>query len=369
MVGILSAFRRSRGNRRRDTRTLKEQFTALLGADDAALQQAREEFGEDVVVVPRLVLPRVFAFVAMALCVALLGGFVMSLDNYNLRTRQFHLCDVEVVGNHRLAPDEVIAASGIAIGHDLFGIDKGQVRRRLEALPWVRQARVRTKLPATLVLEVEEYVPVVLVAGGELFLADDACHLIARPKRGAHLTLPNVTGIAIADLQRDPPNAASLLARRRLRRAIDLVGAWPHSDRFALGEVNWDAVRGFTLMAASDGAELRIGHATGAALQRRFEQIDALLRDVEKRALRLRYALLDDQQRPGNAIIQTTTEKQWTHFPRLRRQVRPAGPSRALVPQGRSKVSPDADKQQDRNSAERARQQRARSKASKPGGR
>ena len=277
---------------------------------------------------------RVLSWLGMALCVGLTASLVMSLDNYKVRTRQFQVRDFEVVGNHRLSADQVISAAGATVGNDLFKIELSKVRERLEAMPWVRQARARKQLPGRLVLEVEEYVPVVLVAGGEMMLADDTCHLIAPPERGAHYKLPVVTGISIEDLRRDPPNAATLLAQRRLRRAIEMIGAWPHSERFALGEVNWDPVRGITLLSADDGAEIRLGHAKDDALQRRFEQIDALLGDLERRGEQLRYALMDDEGRPGRAVVQTVTAAQAAARPQQNSTTKAAGPRTAKVPQG-----------------------------------
>ena len=328
MVGILAAARRSRSNRRRDPRSLRERVTGFLTTGP---KRTADDPDADVVAPPQLSVPRVLAWLGMALCLALLGTLVMSLDNYTVRTRQFQVRDFQVIGNHHLDAETVIAAAGVTEGNDLFKVDLAAIRARLEALPWVRQAKADKQLPGRLVLTVEEYVPVVLVAGGELVLADDSCHLIDRPDAGAHDKLPVVTGISIADLRRDPPNAATLLARRRLRRAIALVGAWPHEERFTLGEVNWDAVRGLTLLSADDGAEIRIGHARDEELDRRFRQIDALLADLERRGQRLRYALMDDPAHPGRAVVRSEDVGKWRPLHRAARKA--AGPARPRAPQ------------------------------------
>lgn len=344
MVNILAAIGRSRSNRKRDERPLSDRFSWSLRSPDVSA----DELDDGVVVAPRMLVGRILSWVGMALCVALFASIAVSYKNYSIRTRQFQVNDFEVVGNHRLSAEAVIDASGVRNGNGLFRIDLAEIRGKLEQLPWVRQAKAQKRLPATLVLEVEEYVPVVLVANNEMMLADDACHLIARPERGGHASLPVVTGIEIDHLQRDPPNAATLLAQARLRRAIDIVGAWPHSERFALGEVNWDPVRGITLLSADDGAEIRVGHATGEELQRRFRQIDALLADVQRRGKRLRYALLDDATRPGQAVVRATDPSRWSRFlgspPRATRKAapkaaqdtahKPAGPRARQAPQG-----------------------------------
>jgi cell division protein FtsQ len=348
MVDILATVRRPRSNRRRPERNVTDRFARFWRRDDAEKQPTEDD--DRGVVPPRLVLARVFAWLGMVLCVALLATLVMSLNTYSTRTRQFQVREFKVIGNHRLDANEVIAATGVTTGNGLFKIDVAAIRQRLEELPWVRQAWVHKQLPARLVLQVEEYVPVVLLADGGMLLVDDSCHLIGRPRPGSHQKLPVVTGISLEDLQREPPNASTLLARRRLRRAIGLIGSWPHSDRFALGEVNWNPVRGITLLSAVDGAEIRVGHASAEDLRRRFSQIDALLAEVERRGRRLRYALLDDPTRPGQAVIRTADPRRWNRFPQLRGETKPAGPSSLKAPQAAGPgTAPELDLREDQN--------------------
>ncbi|GEM_PF-3081372 len=336
---MLTAISRSRAanRRRRDKASVTDRVKAWWTYETS--EDPVDENDPDLVAAPKLVVPRILSWVGAVLCAGLLACVVMSLDGYNVRTRQFQVREFDVIGNHRLASNAVISASGTRIGDGLLGLETQNIRTRLEALPWVRHARVHLQMPARLILEVEEYVPVAIIADGELNLVDEEGHLITKPALGQLAELPVLTGIKLEDLRRDPPDAQTLLAQRRLDRLLALVGAWPHSDYFQLGEVNWDAARGITLLSADDGAEVRIGHATGTALESRFRQIKTLLVDLKRRGRRLRYALLDDGMRPDRAVISATAPNEWATLPPFSKTVRPAGPRAPKAPTGKAKPS------------------------------
>ena len=59
----------------------------------------------------------------------------------------------------------------VGIGAPLLRVDKGAVRARIEALPWVEKADVETKLPGTLRITVHERVPVAYVRRDDTHVA------------------------------------------------------------------------------------------------------------------------------------------------------------------------------------------------------
>lgn len=76
------------------------------------------------------------------------------------------LAEVQVAGTERLEPDEVREASGLTLGTSTLRLQLGQVGPRLEgALPLVRTAEARRLDPLTVVLEVTEREPALVVEG------------------------------------------------------------------------------------------------------------------------------------------------------------------------------------------------------------
>ncbi len=367
MIAILATSRRPANRKRRPREPLGARFSRIWQAATPSAPSHDPE--SDEIPAPRVMGARILAGLAAVICVGLLASLVGSLDQYRLRTRQFQVRDFEVRGNHRLTDAEIVDATGVRSGNGLLRLEPAAIRGRLEELAWIRRARGPKELPARLVVEVEEFVPVAVVVDRDLVLVDDAGHLIAEATRGRHDELPYLTGLHIADLRREPPDTATLLARRRLKRLLALVGSWDRSDLFALGEINWDAARGITLVSATDGAEIRIGHTGSGDIERRFAQIRRLLTAVNDRKERLRYALLDDDVQPNRGVVRTADKGEWAGLPPLSRAPqRPAGPAERRPPAASPGDDEGGDRTKNASNKRRRRARRARPNATEHGG-
>jgi cell division protein FtsQ len=67
---------------------------------------------------------------------------------------------ITVHGNARVSAEQVRAAAAIAPGAPLLFLDTGAVARRIEKIPGVARAHVRTDLPSTVVVDVTERSPI-----------------------------------------------------------------------------------------------------------------------------------------------------------------------------------------------------------------
>lgn len=65
-------------------------------------------------------------------------------------------------GAVRTSRAEILEACAISPGGPILELDVHAARERLEALPWVRQASVRRRLPDTLVVDVQEHAPLAI---------------------------------------------------------------------------------------------------------------------------------------------------------------------------------------------------------------
>lgn len=76
----------------------------------------------------------------------------------------FEASTIRVEGSSR--PDQqIIEAAGIQLGMNVYHLDADAAARLLMTDPWIRSASVRRQLPTTIVIEVSERSPVIVVAG------------------------------------------------------------------------------------------------------------------------------------------------------------------------------------------------------------
>ena len=82
------------------------------------------------------------------------------------RSPMFSISRFDIRGNSRVTTDQVIAASALAKGDPLVGVDGGAVEDRLRALHWVARARVVRRWPQTIEITIVERTPVARVLAG-----------------------------------------------------------------------------------------------------------------------------------------------------------------------------------------------------------
>jgi cell division protein FtsQ len=138
--------------------------------------------------------------------------------------RLFRIETVQVSGNRTLSSADVLAAAGLRTGESLLGLDLAAARARLAAHPRVRDASLRRRLPGTVVVEVAERVPCVIVRADRDYLADAEGAILASAGTGALADLPVLTGIEAAAGALTARGAADLTAGIELVAAIRLVG-------------------------------------------------------------------------------------------------------------------------------------------------
>jgi cell division protein FtsQ len=93
----------------------------------------------------------------------------------------FRVADILVVGRQETDREDLLGIIGLSRGDSIFDFDPQAVKARIEALPWVRRARVERMLPATVFVEIEERHPLALWQNkGRFALIDHGGEVILR---------------------------------------------------------------------------------------------------------------------------------------------------------------------------------------------
>ncbi len=131
----------------------------------------------------------------------------------------FYVYGAEVQGNTVVTADEVYAASELE-GMSIFWVNPNEVTARVEALPNVKSARVRLRLPARVVITIEERTPELVWQTGDARWWIDAEGIVVPPRAD----LPDALTIIDTDAQPVSPgqqiDPSILAAARSLRRLL-----------------------------------------------------------------------------------------------------------------------------------------------------
>lgn len=173
----------------------------------------------------------------------------------------FQLREIRVAGDTRGEREELLARLDVRIGDNLLMMSKQDVRRRVEAHPWVRRARVGKHLPDVLSIEIEERTPVALLSNARestLYgLDEEGCVLPQLPRTElAEKGFLVVTGVPPAisfpgNLIEFPTPEPVMVAVRAVRESRWLAGA--------VAEIHWDPEKGYLLYPRRGISQLILG--------------------------------------------------------------------------------------------------------------
>lgn len=222
---------------------------------------------------------------------------------YLYACERFQLGALEVRGLHRLGGGEVLAATGLAEGDNIFCVDLDTLAARVDTMVWVRHARVGRRPPDRLLVTVEERRRVAwLELAGTLYGVDvDGVLLPARrlaQEEFADLDLPVLRLPALAasaDGDSDSLGPGSTLADSGL---VELLNWWLAARQAkpeacaSISEIEPLSDGGVRLFLVADGLEVRMPMAEAARhLDVLGELLDRVYRECPDAAyVDLRYA-------------------------------------------------------------------------------
>ncbi|HEX3430699.1 MAG TPA: FtsQ-type POTRA domain-containing protein [Rhizomicrobium sp.] len=113
--------------------------------------------------------PVMWILVIAVMGVLIAGGIVSRAGDVTRRAINTVMADagfgigaINITGNRRTDPHDILAALGFAPGQSIFAADIHAARRRLLSLEWVADAEVRRQYPGTITISIVERVPFAL---------------------------------------------------------------------------------------------------------------------------------------------------------------------------------------------------------------
>lgn len=208
-----------------------------------------------------------FAALYKLLCfVVICGAIVAALSLF------FKADQIFVTGTSRYSQQQVIQASGIRQGGNLFLLNKQEAAAAItEQLPYVEYVRIRRQLPNALRIEITECTrPLAIEQDGTLWLVNGNGKLIDRLEPGQGSAYPLVTGIRL-----QTPQLGQLLAPTE-----------DCQERWTLLSQLWQLLRGKGMDGEVQGLQTEDDKRIVVRYQERF---DVVLRADDDFDYRLNY--------------------------------------------------------------------------------
>lgn len=184
-----------------------------------------------------------------------------------------------------VTPERLRELMGLQEGTNILSVDVDDMRRRVEADPWVASASVQRRLPDTLHVSVVEHEPAAVLEAGRFYLLSRAGIPFKRVEPGERGELPVITGVPRDQLIAGAPAAAAVV-----QRALEVLAAYETRTRPRLGEIHIGDGGEAVLYSAKTGTSLRLGRGP---VDDKLARYDALRAALGPRADKLSVVHLD----------------------------------------------------------------------------
>lgn len=196
------------------------------------------------------------------------GG--VRVGQYLLADSKYAVSHIVVRGNEKLSSDEIVSASSLKKGQNIFRCKIHHAKERIGSLPLVERATVSRFMPDVVVIEVTERVPRARLAGTEQLLTDYAGMILPPAAANDPEELPVISGMDAKDLA-----VGQRLTGPGITKALRVLQLWESSSLPELAELDMidcsraDNLRlclkpgaytreGFEAIIGGDGFELRL---------------------------------------------------------------------------------------------------------------
>ncbi len=207
---------------------------------------------------------------AAAAALAAAASVVACVVYASITSSPWRLGRYTVRGASYLTPQEVLAAADLQPGDNLFGVNLGKAEEKLSRHPRVRRARIRRRLPAEVVVEVEERpTAAAMIINGVLYkVSDDG--VIIEPMATGYEDVPVLVGTRFRAAGVVP---GKVVKRGEVRAALATVEALADVDPAWAAAVEYVDVNERVVVLAAGRYKLKYGAALNELEAQRLRRI------------------------------------------------------------------------------------------------
>jgi len=122
------------------------------------------------------------------------GFFLYNFYNFFTSSSYFFVKEVEVVGNNRLAVEDIVKSVGLAKDSNIFSVDISSISNVIRGNPWVKDVSVSRLLPDKLSVKLIERRPVAILSKKGIYLIGDDGTVMEKIEDYSAIPLPLLIG-------------------------------------------------------------------------------------------------------------------------------------------------------------------------------
>ena len=190
-----------------------------------------------------------FLYIAALVCLLAVGLFMFTKSDF------FMVQEVRIQGMDNVAEEEIVKLLGTVKGQNIFLTDNKALAERIKLHPLVDTAIVKKELPVTIVVNIQERVPVALILNEDGVVEVDKQGTILRfHETWPKTSNPVVTGVVVPDTIGPGQKVVNV----QLEKVLLLLGQAPQSMIPLIGEVSINKDDQVFLFL-NTGMEVRLG--------------------------------------------------------------------------------------------------------------
>jgi cell division protein FtsQ len=112
----------------------------------------------------KVVKPNIFLKPVLIILLLCLANFILIyVYDFTMQSRYFTIKKIKIIGNNRVVSKEIMGLAKIKKTDNLLSINLNLLEKRIANHPWVKDALVKRNLPSTLLININEEIPLALV--------------------------------------------------------------------------------------------------------------------------------------------------------------------------------------------------------------
>ncbi len=223
-----------------------------------------------------------FKIISSGLGVALLFYIGCQLYSLLITLPYFNLTTVQLTGNKKLTPTEVMQKAGVVKGQCLFGIDPQQLAASLLIHPYIKSATVSRELPRSLTIKVKERKEAVLAYADSFYLVAEDGVILSSLSTVPRVSLPIISGLPEEEI-----TIGGQKPHPYLKKGLELLSLWkrilPADD---ISEICLRDSSNPMIYTCNDHIQIRLG---GGEPTTKFKRLHLVLTNLNARRHQLKY--------------------------------------------------------------------------------